>query len=123
MCGSHEGEESEGQGDTDDGGGVKRHRSDLNQKDIVKALQAIGAFVVNLNQVGDGCPDLAVYYHGWHLIEVKSDSPIGWKYKPAQKEFNKRCPVSIPVLTNFEDVEKWARAQLLNVEHVERKTA
>jgi hypothetical protein len=88
---------------------MKRHRSDTNQKDIVRALQGFGAFVVNLNQVGDGCPDLAVYYHGWHLIEVKSNGPLGWKYMPAQKVFNKRCPVRIPVITNLDEVEKWAK--------------
>jgi hypothetical protein len=85
-----------------------RHRSDSNQREIIKALQSCGAFVVNLNQVGEGCPDLAVYLHGWHLVEVKTNSPIGWKYKPAQKKFNARCPVKIPVLTTTEEAATWA---------------
>lgn len=99
---------------------MKRHRSDSNQKEIVQALKSYGAFVVNLNQVGDGCPDLAVYLYGWHLVEVKTSSPIGWKYEPAQKEFNRRCPVPIPVLTNKQDVERWVNSvTVFNVEQVE----
>ena len=85
---------------------MRRHRSDSNQKEIIVALEACGAFIVNLNQVGDGCPDLAVYLRGWHLVEVKTNSR--WKYKPAQKKFNARCPVKIPIFTTVDEAVKWA---------------
>lgn len=97
----------------------RRHRSDSNQSQIVEALQKCGAFVVNLNQVGAGCPDLAVYLNGWHLIEIKTSSPIGWKYMPAQKKFLHRCPVTIPVLTTIEEAVTWANSKRCHVEQKE----
>jgi len=52
---------------------VRRHgRIDANQHDIVDALRSVGASVVSLASIGDGCPDLLV---GWrernYLLEVK----------------------------------------------------
>ena len=45
---------------------------DGNQTRIVEALEAIGASVTSLGQVGNGCPDLVVGYHGMnYLLEVK----------------------------------------------------
>lgn len=47
-------------------------RTDANHAAIVKRLRAIGATVQDLSKVGDGCPDLAVGYHGVNLfIEIK----------------------------------------------------
>jgi hypothetical protein len=45
---------------------------DANQADIVAALRRIGATVQCLHQVGHGCPDLLVGWHGENiLLEVK----------------------------------------------------
>jgi Holliday junction resolvase len=56
---------------------------DANQRVIVEALRRVGASVIDLSAVGDGCPDLLVGYRGhtW-LIEVKG--PKG-SLTPAQK--------------------------------------
>ncbi len=49
------------------------HRSDANQQAIINALRRIGATVVDLQNVGNGCPDLLVGYRGRSLLlEVKS---------------------------------------------------
>ena len=50
----------------------KANGSDRNQGEIVRALRAAGATVVELQGVGFGCPDLMVGYRGctW-LVEVK----------------------------------------------------
>ena len=49
-----------------------RGRVDANQKEIVDALRKVGASVVSLSQIGDGCPDLLVGYRGRTLLlEVK----------------------------------------------------
>ena len=47
-------------------------RIDDNQPEIVEALEAVGASVMHLHAVGQGCPDLAVGFRGnnWFL-EVK----------------------------------------------------
>ena len=56
---------------------------DLNHRVIVEALRRVGASVIDLSAVGDGCPDLLVGYRGhtW-LIEVKSAKG---SLTPAQK--------------------------------------
>jgi Holliday junction resolvase len=47
---------------------------DKTQAEIVKALRAVGASVVNLSRLGGGCPDLLVGYAGrTYLLEVKSE--------------------------------------------------
>jgi Holliday junction resolvase len=49
-----------------------RGRVDRNQKEIVAALRKVGATVVSLSRIGDGCPDLLVGYRGCTLLlEVK----------------------------------------------------
>lgn len=46
---------------------------DLNQPEIVRALRQVGARVQVLSMVGQGCPDLLVYYPacGLVLMELK----------------------------------------------------
>jgi Holliday junction resolvase len=53
----------------------RRPRIDGNHRDIVEALEQIGASVQSLAAVGDGCPDLLVGRGGrvW-LLEVKDGS-------------------------------------------------
>jgi len=52
-----------------------RGRVDANQPEIVKALRDVGATVVSLARIGDGCPDLLVGYRGRTLLlEVKDGS-------------------------------------------------
>jgi len=48
-------------------------RADNNQKQIVTMLRQVGADVIILSQVGQGCPDLLVGWQGKnYLIEVKN---------------------------------------------------
>lgn len=50
-----------------------RTRSDANQKEIDKALRAIGATVQPLGSVGAGCPDRLVGFRGTtFLLETKN---------------------------------------------------
>ncbi|MDD4986141.1 MAG: hypothetical protein PHQ43_10210 [Dehalococcoidales bacterium] len=47
-------------------------RTDANQAEIMAALRKVGASVQSLHEVGRGCPDLVVGYHGHnYLMEVK----------------------------------------------------
>lgn len=49
-------------------------KADLNQPDIVDALRQMGASVVHLHTVGQGCPDLLVGFRGrTQLVEVKGE--------------------------------------------------
>ena len=45
-------------------------RRDANEQSIIEALRAIGAIVQPLSAAG--VPDLAVYWNGWHMLEVKT---------------------------------------------------
>ena len=58
---------------------------DANQAEIVNMLRDIGASVLVLSRVGQGCPDLAVGFRGvTYFLEVKTDKG---KLTPAEQEF------------------------------------
>lgn len=51
---------------------------DANQRAIVYTLEAAGATVVSLHEVGRGCPDLLVGFRGInYLMEVKNPETHG----------------------------------------------
>jgi hypothetical protein len=52
-----------------------KKRVDENQNQIIHTFIALGATVLNLSRVGQGCPDLLIGYKGKHsiLVEVKSN--------------------------------------------------
>lgn len=59
--------------------------SDANQKDIVSALESIGASVVDLHTVGNACPDILVgYQQRNYLMEIKT---LGGHLTNGQLEF------------------------------------
>lgn len=47
-------------------------RVDNNHREIVLALQGVGASVASLARLGQGVPDLLVWHRGLYLLEVKS---------------------------------------------------
>ena len=52
-----------------------KKRVDQNQNEIKHAFIALGASVLDLSRVGQGCPDLAIGYKGkMALVEVKSSN-------------------------------------------------
>lgn len=65
-------------------------RVDGTHREIVRALESVGAMVVNLSEVGNGCPDVAVIHRGHtHWVEIKSrtgklrESQIEWHARAA----------------------------------------
>lgn len=51
----------------------RRTKRDQNHGAIVAALRQAGADVLDLAAIGNGCPDLLVFYGGWTvLLEVKN---------------------------------------------------
>lgn len=53
----------------------KKARVDANQNEIVETLRAVGATVLHLHQLGEGCPDICVGYRGENfLLELKDGS-------------------------------------------------
>lgn len=76
---------------------------DDNHGEIVRALRAVGAFVVDLSSVGGSCPDLLVGHRGrWVLIEVKDGKKPPyrarlaagqWLFHQQAKEMNLPCYV------------------------------
>lgn len=64
-----------------------RNRTDNNQVEIVRNLNSIGASVLDLSQVGAGCPDLLVGFRSRNfLVEVKNPATYG-KPSPTQTDF------------------------------------
>lgn len=69
---------------------ARRGRADLNQREIVEALEKHGCTVVSLSSVGAGVPDLLVGHkigpHRYNvLMEVKQP---GQKLRPSQDRFH-----------------------------------
>ena len=61
-------------------------RVDKNHQEIVAVLQAVGATVQDLSQVGAGCPDIVVGYRGKnYFFEIKSEKG---KLKERQKTWH-----------------------------------
>ncbi len=53
---------------------MRAAKIDANQTAIVKALRKAGASVQSLASVGNGVPDLLVYFRGYYLLECKDGS-------------------------------------------------
>jgi rhamnose utilization protein RhaD (predicted bifunctional aldolase and dehydrogenase) len=52
-----------------------KKRVDENQKQIIYTFIALGATVLNLSRVGEGCPDLLIGFKNKSvLVEIKKDS-------------------------------------------------
>lgn len=88
----------------------RRAKSDSNQPDIVAALRRVGAFVKDMAAVGDGWPDLCVWFRGQtHWLEVKADrQAVNRKGSTAQRQQEIRdrareCGVHIYVVTTEEE--------------------
>lgn len=77
-------------------------RTDMNQPAIVGAFRDMGASVLPLHRVGEGCPDLLVGWRGADfLVEVKNGSKLTDPQKRFHAEWRGR-PVSI--VTSVDDV-------------------
>lgn len=79
---------------------ARHSRTDGNHAAIVAALRSIGASVVSLADIGNGCPDLLVGYRGQNLLlEVKDGRkpPSARKLTPAERKFfdDWRAPIYI----------------------------
>lgn len=79
-------------------------RVDANHAEIVAAYRALGVAVLDLHEVGKGCPDLLVAIDGCSdLVEVKT---AGGTFTPAEREFIDRWPEAVVVVRSVEDVER-----------------
>lgn len=68
-----------------------KHRSDLNQTEIVKALRKCGAQVAITSQVGNGFPDLTICIASINiLVEIKDGRkpPSQQKLTEAEQKFH-----------------------------------
>ena len=60
-------------------------RTDANQQEIMNALREVGYSVLDLHEVGKGCPDILVGTHGLNiLVEIKIP---GAKLNDLEKKF------------------------------------
>jgi len=81
-------------------------RTDDNQEEIVHALLKIGCTVQLLSDVGGGCPDILVGYHGKnYLLEIKDENkpPSQRKLTPAQDVFHGKWRGQKAVVKNIDE--------------------
>ncbi len=79
----------------------KHGRVDANQADIVKALRQVGASVQSLADIGKGCADILVGFHGrnW-LMEIKMP---GCHLTPDEKEWHAGWQGAVVVVRSVEE--------------------
>lgn len=73
-------------------GRTSQHRRDANHHELTALAEQLGAYVIDLSQLGQGHPDLLVYHCriGWFPVEVKG--PKG-TLSQAQKDLHVRVPI------------------------------
>ena len=63
-----------------------KKRVDENQKQIIHTFTALGASVLNLSRVGEGCPDILIGYKNVScLVEIKRNEQA--RYTDSQVKF------------------------------------
>lgn len=68
-------------------------RTDTNHAEIVQALRQVGAEVLDLSRMGNGCPDLLVNFRGlMSLMEIKAETG---EMTDDQLEFSLRWPFDV----------------------------
>lgn len=87
-----------------------RAKADENQKGIVEDLRKVGAGVISLVKVGDGVPDLLVYFRGeFFLLEVKNPATdYGRRGANANQRVWIRRWNGAPVYVVYNSVEAYA---------------
>lgn len=81
-------------------------RTDTNQAEIIKALRKMGASVVDIHEVGNGCPDIAVGFRGRdYLVEIKNEQR--YTLTKDQIKFHKSWNGSITILHSIEHAVQW----------------
>lgn len=86
---------------------------DDNHREIVQFFRSIpSCAVLDLARVGNGCPDILVFYREYYLVEIKDGSkpPSRRKLTPDQQQFHARWPDKIHVIKSVDEA-----AQLLGV--------
>ena len=84
---------------------MRARRVDANQKEIVKALIAIGCTVADTSRAGEGFPDLVVGYRKVnYMIEVKDGEKVASRKQltPAQVKFHADWKGQIVVVESVE---------------------
>ena len=89
---------------------MTRKRVDENQREIIETLNAIkGCKVLDLSEVGEGCPDISVGYcaRNW-LFEIKNPDkpPCDRKLTPAQQKFFNTWPGQVQKVETVQEIIK-----------------
>jgi hypothetical protein len=85
------------------------HGVDANHTPVVNALRSVGAWVYDAAGVGEGFPDLLVWFRGaYHLLEVKDGSkkPSARRLRKTQVNFQQACPGPVHVVNSPEEALK-----------------
>jgi hypothetical protein len=79
---------------------------DGNHGAIVEALRKLGIWVRSTAALGDGFPDLLVWFRQFHLIELKDGAkpPSARKLTPAEELFFASCPGPKHLCNNLDEV-------------------
>jgi hypothetical protein len=88
---------------------MRARNVDKNQSAIVEALRAAGATVQHLHEVGAGCPDLLVGFHGRnYLVEVKN-AAAGGSLNAEQVKWHRQWRGDVRVFTSPEQAFDFVR--------------
>ena len=87
-----------------------RKRVDQNQREVIEALRGIkGCDVLDLSDVGGGCPDFAVGYmaRNWFFELKNPDKPLcDRQLTPAQQKFFHSWPGQVQKVETVQEIIK-----------------
>ena len=86
-------------------------RVDANHADIKAAFLKLGCSVLDLSQLGEGCPDLLIGYGGLSIcVEVKDGAkpPSARKLTAAQRDWHLDWTGGVRIVEDMEDAAKTA---------------
>lgn len=106
---------------------MKAKRIDANQNQIVKCFRDLGASVLILSSLGQGCPDIAVGIHGYtFLFEIKDGdkTPSQRKLTPDEQRFHDEWRGHVGIIKSIDDVIDFVncivmlKMQMIHVEQI-----
>jgi endogenous inhibitor of DNA gyrase (YacG/DUF329 family) len=96
-------------------------RRDKNHPEIVAAFKKLGCDVIDMAELGNGCPDIAVYCRNtWHVIEIKNpETKYGKRgLSNRQKTWAASANAPIYVLRHLSEVARFVNGDCKDLLHV-----
>jgi hypothetical protein len=100
-------------------------RRDKNHPAIVDAFRRLGCDVIDMAELGNGCPDAAIYCRGaWHVIEIKNpESRYGKRgLSRMQRKWAASANAPVYVIRTIDQVVRFVNGDTNGMRHIVEST-